>query len=109
MIVMLVKLQVEHKGRLRVFRWEIEIAGGAVQVTRRRPQQHTTPCDFLLGPPCCLDQTAGRHASTPASTLLTTKVAAAAATCLHWLVLAQVGKSFICRSTSSVLLCVLSC
>jgi hypothetical protein len=66
MIVMLVKLQVEHKGRLRVFRWEIEIAGGAVQVTHQRPQQRTTPCDFLLGPPCCLDQhPGGMRASLP--------------------------------------------
>jgi hypothetical protein len=35
MIVMLAKLQVEHKGRLRVPQWEIETTGGAVLVAGR--------------------------------------------------------------------------
>jgi hypothetical protein len=42
------------QSRLRVRWWEIETAGGAVQVAGRLPQQCATPCDVLLGPPCRL-------------------------------------------------------
>jgi hypothetical protein len=53
MIVMSVKLQVKHKGRLRVRRWEMEIAGGGPQQRRRHAM-----C-LLLGPPCCPYQQPG--------------------------------------------------
>jgi hypothetical protein len=69
MIVMLVKLQVEHKGRLRVCQWEIEIAGGAVHVAGRRAQQRCrhamclpSRASMLPGP------IAGRLASTSSLT-----------------------------------------
>jgi hypothetical protein len=70
----------------------------------------TTPYDFLLGPPCHLDQQpGGMRAPMPRSSWRPRLLAAATAACLHRIVLAQVGKSFISRSTSSVLLRVLSC
>jgi hypothetical protein len=69
MIVMLVKLQVEHKGRLGVCWWEIEIAGGVVQVAGRQPQQCRSHTMCLPARASMLPvPTVGRCASTPALT-----------------------------------------
>jgi hypothetical protein len=72
MIVLLAKLQVEHKGRLLVPQWEIETTGGAQRLVTttvllpayaldsdQRRQSVSTPCAFPLRPPCPPDQQLG--------------------------------------------------
>jgi hypothetical protein len=67
MIVTLLKFQVEHKGRLRVCQWEIEIG----EELCRSPVDNHNDCHAMCLPAWASrppGPTAGRHVSTPVST-----------------------------------------